>query len=792
MFSSSSLHLHLVPRVYSFDRSIKTASHRHPFNFRTQNSVAGSGPINESGNLSSELELLTGEDPVKNTDDDAKELIVNLSRKGDGWGEEIVPTVTIQWRPIQKTKRRIRTDSRDPYSWKEGSLEHSLAKAGVLNEAVEKVGAAAAAWRVTPKGRPLIDRRRRTRVKRNITGVTDYLVNKCGVPSGELSVSLISFFVHLLKNICWCDGVGLILTRVPQILLAKVDSCDQWNRRILELAAFHHFHDHCNVPEDWSISPVLYKWIQKIRVSWSEGAINSELLQILHVLGFEFEQEIHYITNEWEAQFDTFIEWIFWNKERNRPIDWTCLSWAKQGGWNAGRVACWIVQQRELKKRNLLPKDAIQRLEIFGFKWSPDWGLDNELEEWFSLFGSLGFAVEQHKSNLKKIKNYSVESISLSNGSTSSLFKSQNEAFGLSKSEKIINSSSPFYELQDWESASKKLGQLESMGNLELESEVHQWLEQQRLLWREQKLPIEKIQLFYSLGLDLNPYSPQQWRHLTHQASQFLMNFEIIDEMESEDFKIKSFNEDFAIGPNMLVMPENIVSISETGSITERIKWNTFQSLNTDEITEEGAVITMDPELPLTTCHHEVESSILEIPNKNYESPLASRTEIRDWVLTQQVLWKERRLTRAQVLYLAVSGLTWILCKDITEMSDEEWTERFNEIKNGCSLKFQSPELEDFITYQRGLYWAGLLSPNRIQCLNSIDEFLWSHDEKSEGAKDWDQKISELICFRKENGHCKVEGNSELGLWLAQQSKQISSLSRVKSLQLRALNAPGG
>lgn len=35
----------------------------------------------------------------------------------------------------------------------------------------------------------------------------------------------------------------------PQILLAKVISCDRWNIRVIELAAFKHLHGHCDVPD---------------------------------------------------------------------------------------------------------------------------------------------------------------------------------------------------------------------------------------------------------------------------------------------------------------------------------------------------------------------------------------------------------------------------------------------------------------------------------------------------------------------------------------------------------------
>eukprot|EP00951_Prasinocladus_malaysianus_P044957 scaffold589380_cov28-Prasinocladus_malaysianus.AAC.1 len=49
---------------------------------------------------------------------------------------------------------------------------------------IEKVVIEAVAWRVTPGGRPLIDRRRRARVERNMKQISDYLV-ECGVPDGK-------------------------------------------------------------------------------------------------------------------------------------------------------------------------------------------------------------------------------------------------------------------------------------------------------------------------------------------------------------------------------------------------------------------------------------------------------------------------------------------------------------------------------------------------------------------------------------------------------------------------------
>ena len=67
----------------------------------------------------------------------------------------------------------------------EGSLEQYLVHIGMPSERVDEVVLAAVAWRVTPAGRPLIDRRRRSRVERNVQSVADYLRHDCGVRPGE-------------------------------------------------------------------------------------------------------------------------------------------------------------------------------------------------------------------------------------------------------------------------------------------------------------------------------------------------------------------------------------------------------------------------------------------------------------------------------------------------------------------------------------------------------------------------------------------------------------------------------
>lgn len=45
------------------------------------------------------------------------------------------------------------------------------------------------------------------------------------------------------------DGIGALITQVPEVLLCKPSNLDRWDRRLIELAAFWSMHGHCDVPE---------------------------------------------------------------------------------------------------------------------------------------------------------------------------------------------------------------------------------------------------------------------------------------------------------------------------------------------------------------------------------------------------------------------------------------------------------------------------------------------------------------------------------------------------------------
>jgi hypothetical protein len=103
-----------------------------------------------------------------------------------------LPSPRCPWRQCSPAPGRLQHALTSPLlppvallSLQPGSLELYLVECGVPHGEVDEVVCRAVAWRITPGGRSLIDRRRRSRVERNVRLVVEHLDLECGVASGE-------------------------------------------------------------------------------------------------------------------------------------------------------------------------------------------------------------------------------------------------------------------------------------------------------------------------------------------------------------------------------------------------------------------------------------------------------------------------------------------------------------------------------------------------------------------------------------------------------------------------------
>jgi hypothetical protein len=160
------------------------------------------------------------------------------------------------------------------------------------------------------------------------------------------------------------------------------------------------------------------------------------------------------------------------------------------------------------------------------------------------------------------------------------------------------------------------------------------------------------------------------------------------------------------------------------------------------------------------------------------------------WVGNQRC--RKDRLRREWIERLNAEGFSW-------DPLSEAWEKMFDELvafkkANGhCNVPPSNRLLALWCTHQRSQYIKNKLSSDRVARLEAL-AFCW--DLK---AARWNERIAELIAFKKANGHCNVpQDGSPLGGWVCnlRQFYKKNRLSLERIAQLTALgfcwNPPRG
>ena len=269
--------------------------------------------------------------------------------------------------------------------WEPGSLEAFLASpaVGLSRAEVGAVVQAATSWRVTPGGRPLVDRSLRGRAERGAPGVVAYLTSPdVGAPPGR-------------------PGVGAALLAAPHALLTRPARHDRWDRRFVQLAHFVGGAGHAHVPDH--APGGLGAWAARQRIAWQAGALDGDRSDWLAAAGFDFG-EVALLTDAWEARFDQLLELRLTAAAAaagvlprgaagpsstsalaaalpgGSPGDWLGMGWGRVAGPRGRALAVWCALQRALRRRALLPDCVAARLDAVGFDWRAD-GEEEEEEE---------------------------------------------------------------------------------------------------------------------------------------------------------------------------------------------------------------------------------------------------------------------------------------------------------------------------------------------------------------------------------------------------------------------------
>lgn len=585
-------------------------------------------------------EVFDGEDNEQDGEDGPTELIFKFTRRGYGWGEEIIPQLEVEKRPIKsassKRKKTVEmiVSGDDATDKPETVLNAYLVDIGVPESDVERLVNAAVAWRMTPGGRPLIDRRRQSRLTRNVKIVTKYLVDKCDVPLGT-------------------DGVAAVFMKTPELMLCKPSNNDRWDRRAVELAAFLLKNGHCNVPEVYPENQELGMWVKRQRVTRAAGQLSQERLTILERMGFEFG-DLAQVTEEWETRFDMLVDWVLWHGESGETFSWDLINWGRKGGITARELALWISLQREFHRRQLLPAEAVQRFEAVYSGWR-DLGDSVEEDQWMSWLGRLVYVIERRRLAMRKPP--------IGRGNP---FASQRNSKNSSRMDDLddlrdTNSRANVARKQVVNTVSSRR-EAAAASPFSEDPGLRYWLSRQRWLWRKTKLDPERVKMLQLAGIDMDIYPAEEWRRMAHVAAENLQGTRIeavhIDEYYSrKNRKIK-----------VIRWIETQRALFLDGRLSPgQLRYMTFLGLTwvlSDKVVDADDVVWLD-----------AWKSLRKIVS-NSTGPLPD--ELSEWLGQQRALFYLNILSRGRQAKLTSLGIP--LDVQSATKEEKEWNKRLSEL----------------------------------------------------------------------------------------------------------------
>jgi hypothetical protein len=609
---------------------------------------------------------------------------------------------------------------------------------GVPPGEVDRLVSTAVAWRVTPGGRPLIDRRRQSRLARNVRIVAAHLEAECGVELGA-------------------SGVAAVFRQVPELMLCKPTSNDRWDRRAVELAAYRLRAGHCNVPETWETNVELGVWVKRQRVARAAGQLSAERLQILERMGFEFG-DLAQVTEEWEHRFDQLIDWVLWHGENRQRFSWAGADWGERGGATARELALWLALQREFRRRALLPAEAVQRFEAIHVEWEPVDGTPEE-REWMGWAGRLLFVAEKRCTALRRPSAPRRKNAARpARGGGEDDYEEEEAAAPRRGPQPGAQAA----RLRLASGAGMRQAAL-ATGPLVEEPGLGFWLARQRWLWRQGRLPAERVLMLHLAGADMDAYSPTEWQSIAHTAAAVAQGSRVTLGV--------------AAPPQAAAPPPPPAAAATPGKRGRRRAVPAAPALARGGGGSGAAAASPAP-------------------------PPAGgslRLRARRWVQAQRAMFAAGRLSAAQLRYLSFLGLTWVLSDEVVREGDATWQPRC------AALRAAAPAAagdggggDDWARHQRALRALGLLPAPRRAALDAAG-LRWAFPREAD-ADEWDARLSQLLTHSAELGALPVDDAGPLGFpglaaWLAGQRAAMAAggLTTARAAQLAALGvAPAG
>ena len=276
----------------------------------------------------------------KNGTKEETELVMVLERRGEGWNEEVFPHVVMKRRPVpQRTQTATRSVKAD-----DAAL--FLEELGFEKDDAVATISAAAAWRVTPRGRALVDKKMMRAVQSNTRNAVECL-RQVGANDGD---------------------IPKLIREVPQILAVVPNN--EWNRRLLEYVVRTKvsgggrlgplkLSNRGRLPKENKKNEEMKPWVNEVRELRRFGRLSQEQMYMLDVAGFDANvketKRIGESRRTWEMWFDELVEYQCKQGTVNIPTERA----------DAG-LGLWLKRQKEKHAVGKLGAKALKRLVAVG------------------------------------------------------------------------------------------------------------------------------------------------------------------------------------------------------------------------------------------------------------------------------------------------------------------------------------------------------------------------------------------------------------------------------------------
>ena len=257
--------------------------------------------------------------------DDADDLsqyeeVYQLVREGEGWGEAILPSLQVVRR------RRAASVAKESAT---AEIENALEALGMAPEDARDVVVAACSWRVTKRGRALLDKRLRRTVTNNLAPLLRLLC--------QLGAS--------------ASQIGALLVNCPELLGSSVDD-DEWFRCFVTEAACAEL----ELPRpSASVAEEMRQWAESQQIFARRGKLSERRRDLLERIGFDWGV----MDEHWEAMFDEFVALRIRSGSGAAAL----------AGDVPKALRDWAELMQRLYHAGELPDAARSRLSVLDFDW---------------------------------------------------------------------------------------------------------------------------------------------------------------------------------------------------------------------------------------------------------------------------------------------------------------------------------------------------------------------------------------------------------------------------------------